>query len=60
MTLDQAFESLYELDLPSAIAAAQKFAKSGGPRRKARKAQGGGGVEGGETAQPAPAIGLKV
>ena len=55
---DQIFESLYELDLPAAIAQAHKFAKSGPAARRARKAEAGQG--GGGVGQPAPAIGLKV
>ncbi|CAM9734928.1 unnamed protein product [Ascophyllum nodosum] len=51
------FESLYELDLPAAIAQAHKFAKSGPAARRARKAEAGQG--GGGVGQPAPAIGLK-
>lgn len=57
----QAFESLYELDLPAAVAAAAKFARSGAAAaQKARAAAPAAPAAGAENGETTPAIGIKV
>ena len=59
MPVSQTFESLYELDLPAAVAAAAKFARSGAAQ-KARAAAAAAAAAGAGNGEAAPAIGLKV
>ncbi|CAM9359429.1 unnamed protein product, partial [Hapterophycus canaliculatus] len=57
----EAFESLYELDLPAAVAAAAKFARSGAAAaQKARAAAAAATAAGAGDGETAPAIGVKV
>lgn len=55
----QLFESLFQLDLPTALAAAKAYAKSGAAAKKAKAAAVAVAARGGDPVEP-PAVALKV